>query len=783
MPGYLTPGVYFESADQADQPVASLRTDIAAFIGIAQRGPLHQPVAATTFAQFQSAFGSYLSNGYLAYAAQAFFQNGGQKMYAVRVAAQKAETTTVGPQPAGGAASVVASLAGFAAGALVTARQTAVANTIGAQPGDRQSSVVNTVTGFPQGSRVRLSQAGPPAVQTWNIVHAVNAATQQIYWEQGLDAAVDLSTMIDLEAPHQADCLLQAVDPSTNTLQWAAPLGPAFDVTQTIAFETGSRAAHGQFYDAASNPTIAIAASSPGAWGDGVAVRVAHSNLAATATSTQPQPAAGTASYVQSVVGFPVYSLVKVYQSNAPLPIVGYRVVSGLDATVNLLQWNTPLAPQFDVTKPISLETVEFSLKVYVNRKPAEDFAGLSLVPGHALYVEKAVNDQTSQYIRARDLHSPAALPFSLPDPGALQLVEGSLLLTGGRDGIAALRPIDFTGDPASQQKLGLRSLEDVDEVSIVAAPDILIEPVPPVMYAPQTPAAPDPCLPGVTQTPAAPPPLPPPVETAPVFSLDDVFLVQQAIVQHCETMQFRFAILDPPDFSYPRQHVDLGEVQSWRQRFDTKYAALYYPWILVRDPLQLGNQVVRRVPPSGHVAGVYAATDLAVGVHQAPANVALTWAQGLTTELTAVMQGLLNPMGIDCIRPFQGRGLRVYGARTLSSDTSWRFVNVRRLLSMIEHALLFSMQWAVFEPNNVFLQHSLRASISSFLEAVWKQGALAGNTADEAFFIICDSTNNPPAAAANGQLIVDIGVAPTEPAEFVVFRIGNAADALEVSE
>jgi phage tail sheath protein FI len=247
--------------------------------------------------------------------------------------------------------------------------------------------------------------------------------------------------------------------------------------------------------------------------------------------------------------------------------------------------------------------------------------------------------------------------------------------------------------------------------------------------------------------------------------------------------MQFRFAILDPPDFGYPKLHVDLGEVQSWRQRFDSMYAALYYPWILVRDPLQLGNSVVRRVPPSGHVAGVYANTDLSTGVFKAPANVVLQWAQDLTSEVTPEAQAFLNPIDVDCIRTFSGRGIRVFGARTLSSDPSWRFVNVRRLFFMIEHALLISLQWVVFEPNDIHLWNLVRSSITNFLGTLWSMGAFAGNTAEESFYVKCDATNNTQANTSNGQLFIEIGVAPALPAEFVVFRIGRVGDTLEVSE
>jgi hypothetical protein len=247
--------------------------------------------------------------------------------------------------------------------------------------------------------------------------------------------------------------------------------------------------------------------------------------------------------------------------------------------------------------------------------------------------------------------------------------------------------------------------------------------------------------------------------------------------------MQFRFAVLDPPDFGYPKLQVDLGEIQSWRQQFDTMYAALYYPWIFVVDPLNLGNQIVRRIPPSGHVAGVYANTDLTVGVFQAPANTVMQWAQDLTNEVTSDMQAFLNPLQINCIRSFSGRGIRVYGARTLSSDSSWLFVNVRRLVSMIEHALELYMQWVVFEPNNVHLWNLVRTSVTNYLEAIWQQGALMGNTAAQAFFVTCDATNNTLATTQVGQMIVDIGVAPALPAEFVIFRIGMVQDTLEVSE
>ncbi len=796
MPTYVTPGVYFERVDQAAAAVPAIRTDIAAFVGIAQQGPVGIATAVESWKQFQSTFGSFIPNGYMAYSANAFFQNGGEKMYGVRVTAPEVSTTTNPPavQPADGSASIVLSVQGFAAGAVATLEQTAVTTAAGSQPADRLSSIVSSVAGFPAGSLVQIAQLAP-LLNAWHRVQSVDTTTNRLYWDTPLESGFLLTPPMTFTNFHEQDFLISAVSTSPPALAWTQPLVPAFDVAQPIQIRTGASRSRGTFLDATSTPTLEVKAASPGAWGDNIAVFVEYSSLAATATSSQAQPASGQFSFVQSVGGFPQYSLVRIYQSGTGSPTIGYRTVAAVIPGSNILQWDTPLVPAFDVTKSLSIETIEFSLTVYASGSAKEIFTGLSLNPNHPRYVELVVNPQTSasaqdkqtnlpsQYICVKDLQSPAAVPNNLPDPVAPQLTLGTLYLWGGRDGIAALQITDFIGDPANIKKWGIRALEDVDEISIVAVPDILIEPVPANARAAATSTTPNSCLPSTASVMVAPPPVQPPTEAAPSFSLDDVYQVQQALVLHCQSTQFRFAILDPPDFGNPKMHVDLGEVQSWRQRFDTMYAALYYPWILVRDPLQLGNALVRRVPPSGHVAGVYASTDLNSGVYTAPANVVLQWAQDLTTEVTPETQGFLNPISVDCIRTFPGRGMRVYGARTLSSNPDWRFVNVRRLMCMIEHALLISMQWAVFEPNNIHLWNLVKASISNFLEILWKQGAFAGNTAAEAYYVICDATNNTQATTSLGDLYIDIGIAPALPAEFVVFRIGRVGDTIEVTE
>ena len=297
---------------------------------------------------------------------------------------------------------------------------------------------------------------------------------------------------------------------------------------------------------------------------------------------------------------------------------------------------------------------------------------------------------------------------------------------------LAASTSSEFRGDVA--ERSGVEGLEALDDVTMVVVPDLMTTP------------------PGEK------------------LDLDMVKAVQTAMIAHCERLGDRVAILDPPPDMMPQ------EINAWRMEtagFDSSYAALYYPWIQVDDPIT--NRPIL-IPPAGHVAGVWAGSDNTRGVHKAPANEIVQGALGLAYNCTKGEQDVLNPNAVNCIRAFPSRGIRVWGARTLASNPSWRYINVRRLFNFVEKSIENGTQWVVFEPNDAMLWARVRRDITAFLSTVWSGGALFGANPDQAFYVKCDEELNPSETRDLGQLFVEIGMAPVKPAEFMIFRISQWA-------
>ena len=249
---------------------------------------------------------------------------------------------------------------------------------------------------------------------------------------------------------------------------------------------------------------------------------------------------------------------------------------------------------------------------------------------------------------------------------------------------------------------------------------------------------------------------------------------IQNAMIAHCEQMKNRFAVLDP------KKCASLDEIREQRSLYNSKYAALYDPWTKISIP-RTGETL--SIPPSGHICGIYARTDAQRGVFRAPANEGIRGVLGPDQQITKAQQDILNPLGVNCLREFSGRGLRVWGSRTTSNDPLWKYINVRRLFLYLEESIEEGTLWVVFEPNNEKLWAKGKQTITQFLTSEWRNGALMGNASEEAFFVKCDRTKMTQDDIDNRRLIMVIGVAPVKPAEFVIFRIAHWTGGSTVTE
>ncbi|MFB9990555.1 phage tail sheath family protein [Deinococcus oregonensis] len=356
-----------------------------------------------------------------------------------------------------------------------------------------------------------------------------------------------------------------------------------------------------------------------------------------------------------------------------------------------------------------------------------ETFANLSLGKKHPRHVTEVVNRE-STLIEVTEASITGALAERAPEHGSYLLKNQVNPLNAGS---LSMPSNTFVG--SLEGRTGIEGLEVAEDVSMICVPDL--------MSAFQQ----------------------------GLIDLNGVHAVQRALIDHCERAQNRMAILDTPPDLTPQQ------VKEWREKttnFDSSYAAMYYPWMKINGP----DGQPMMVPPSGFVAGIYARSDVERGVHKAPANEIVRGVLSPSIQITRSEQDILNPIGVNCIRSFSGMGVRVWGARTLSSDARWRYVPVRRLFNYIEKSVEQGTQWAVFEPNDDTLWAKIRRDITAFLMTVWREGALFGQNPREAFYVKCDEELNPPELRDRGILQIEIGIAPVKPAEFIRFRFSQYA-------
>jgi len=682
LPEYLSPGVYVEEVDTGSKPIEGVSTSTVGMGGVTEKGRTDGlPQLVTSFADFDRKFGGYLGTDieedkrFFAYAAEAFFQNGGQRLYIKRVIADDAVASQAQSKT-----EVSTRLA----------RDTPVVETGNSE--DRKKVTLSSLRGIDTNTKltfVRLNDDGTESSDS------------------------DSNMAIDI------------YDPVRNTVTLTSEL--------TLKFEKKNTRVKLDVIPTGSNPStnsVKFLAANKGEWGDSIGIEI--------------YPAARAKSQILEVVGtvatsiqFKLKSAANFYKGAIIVYDDGdskqYRLIDDIENdTITLDSAFTDNTQVVDTATPANktVSTCEFRV-VASYEDQTESFEFLTTNPNIPHYYYKKIHDKSS-LIDVVDMYVPTS-SYAMTDPFDQPCGDDGLNLafTAGDDG-SLPGTNDYIGiDGGPGNKTGIKALEDIDEASIIAAPGITDEDV------------------------------------------------QNELILQCELLKDRFAILDGL-----KDSSDLEDIKAFRSRYDTKYAALYFPWLLRNDPL---DDVNIYVPPSGYLAGIYARSDVERGVHKAPANEVVKGIKDLKYRLNKREHDILNPypVNINVIRDFRSsnRGIRVWGARCITSDSDWKYVNVRRLFIFIEESIEKGTQWVVFEPNDEPLWARVRRSVTNFLTRVWRDGALQGSTPEEAFFVKCDRTTMTQDDIDTGKLIMQIGIAPVKPAEFVIFRIGQWTGGSEVNE
>ncbi len=473
--------------------------------------------------------------------------------------------------------------------------------------------------------------------------------------------------------------------------------------------------------DADKQNTLLVSAASEGMWANQVRVSVRASQSPVQTFISVDAHVGESAVTVKSTHGVSRGTLVRIHDEEA----AAYRVISSVDGRV--LSWTErePLDREFRSAAPTLIDPVGFDLIVETHRT-REVFRGVNLSRQSPQFVERVVNG-ASRMITVTSLDPPTLLPDCFP----AEITD--LRLEGGTDGLFTVVAEDFIGaDLGPGSRFGLAAIADSDEIDMLVLPDLPW------------------CL----------------KNSAGFKSAKDMEIVQQAVVAQCELRRDRVALLDLPPDTTP-----VG-AQQWRRLFDSSFAAFYYPWVV---PSTGGPAI----PPSGHVAGVVARCDLAEGVYRAPANEVLNGVVDLALFLQPHDLTALNNDGVNGLQVFAQRGIRVWGARTTSTDPQNRYLNVRRTVSTLARTINAGLQWVVFEPNAPELWATIERDVRVLLEGLWRKGWFRGATMDEAFFVLCDDRNNTQETREAGQIVLEIGLAPLRPAEFVTIRLTQDVDVL----
>jgi hypothetical protein len=707
------PGVYIQEITLPG-PLPRVSTSIAAFVGPAQMGPLNQPTLLTSMQQFNNIFGSYLEDPYRIFAPHAvngFFNEGGQQCYFVRVGNGVAAWLDLIDLPKVNTTLTAASAAG--------ATTATLKSVVGLHAGDTVTLTESGGAGLSEKATI-ASMAGDVVTFTGALVNAYAVGSTVII----ADSQPTLRVTAQQEGA-AGDNIQVQVD-AANIASTTVPRVALTAVAAAGATSVTVAAADAASFQPNDNVTLKGATTENGVVasisGSTINLKSALANAYAVGDTIAIAnlPAGAQQLRVADVTGFEAGSYVDISNGSDPDSYDVVRLVNGVTQTLTL---TNGLTNSYSVAgAALTVKSMEFTLTIKSPAAGTEVFAKLAMDQRHSRYYGTIVNSQAV-------VVTPPLLPNTTPPPKNLPTPIVATSLTKGKDDtLNSLAAADY-------QK-GIDTLQKFD-VDLLCVPD------------------------AITTWPTG----------TSHFQPVDTQAIQAYMIAHCEHMQDRFAILDASEA--PASASTFTPVQNQRQGLNSNngFGALYFPWIGISNPFGSGQIFV---PPSGHTAGVYANNDNTFDVAHAPANEPIASALSVEVLLSDSDQGPLNEPGINVIRSFPSGGIVIWGARTISPPdrTAWRYVNVRRLLLYIEKTLREGTREFVFQPNNLTTWQQIKRLVTDFLTQLWVAGDLFGATPEQAFRVQVDATLNTGAVVALGQLIVQVTVVPTHPAEFIIFQV-----------